>query len=117
MERELINHEYLRELLSVAQDQDENDLVSHLFDNLLQNRNHFLDQSSQLLADEPKLQFELHKLKNQFANLGCEAASQLLEQMYQLARHHDTAKVRQMLEEFHTLSDTTLKQLQSELSH
>lgn len=117
MEQVLINQEYLRELRHVADDQDESDLVMQLFRNLLKHRNEFLHQTQQLLSDEAKLQFELHKLKNQFANLGCEAASKMLEEMYQLAKQHETEKVRERIGEFHQLSDETLEKLQIELNH
>lgn len=117
MEQDLINQEYLQELRHVAQDQDEHDLVSQLFERLLQNSELFLSQAAELLNDEKKLQFELHKLKNQFANLGCVAASHLLEEMYQLARQQQIQEVKAKLQEFRQLSENTFKQLQSELSH
>ncbi len=117
MENELINHEYLKELLDVAEDQKENDLVTQLFNSLLKKRDEFLQQAAKLLANENEMQFELHKLKNQFANLGCVAVSSLLEKMYQLAKSHDMSQVQRLLSEFQNLSERSLNQLRTELSH
>lgn len=118
MEKELVNQEYLKELLGVARDQDEDDLVGQMYGRLVQSRDQFLDDSTGMIdSDHKKLQFELHKLKNQFANLGCEAVSQLLERMYQLARKEETSEVQKLMIDFQQLSDVTLKQLQNEISH
>lgn len=118
MERELINQKYIQELLDVARDQDQDDLVSHLFGRLAQSRKDFLHQSTEMLdASQEKLGPELHKLKNQFANLGCEAVSQLLEEMYQFAKKNETHQVRSRLPEFEKLSEESLQQLQDQISH
>ena len=117
MEKSLVNSQYIRELLEVTEDQQETGLVSQLFQRLIDSRNAFLKSSESLLGDQEQLAFQLHKLKNQFANLGCEAASQLLEDMYQKARHHQSKAVEDLLPSFQTLSDETFQKLRSELSH
>lgn len=118
MEKELINQEYLRELLTITEDQAEDDLLDQMYGRLVASRNDFLDHSLEMIElDHKKLQFELHKLKNQFANLGCVAVSQLLESMYQLARQEEAPRVKSLMTEFQQLSDITLKQLQNEIKH
>lgn len=118
MERELINQKYLRELIGVARDQDEDDLVSHLFGRLIESRKRFLHHSTELLdSPQEKLGPELHKLKNQFANLGCEAVSYLLEEMYQFAKNNDARQVESRIREFEQLSEQSLQQLQIEIQH
>jgi len=118
MEKVLINQEYLQELLMITEDQEEDDLLNQMYGRLVQSRNDFLDHSSEMLdSDHKKLQFELHKLKNQFANLGCVAVSQLLENMYQLARQENTDQIQNLMSEFLQLSEITLKQLQTEIRH
>ena len=118
MEQELINQEYLQELLMITEDQAEDDLLNQMYGRLVQSRNDFIDHSGEMIdSDNKKLQFELHKLKNQFANLGCVAVSKLLENMYQLAKQERTEQVQNMMSEFLRLSDITLKQLQTEIRH
>ena len=118
MERELINHQYIQELIGVARDQEQDDLITHLFSRLIESRKNFLHHSTELLeASQDKLGPELHKLKNQFANLGCEAVSQLLEEMYQFAKQRETQQVRSRLPEFEELSEKSLQQLQNEIKH
>jgi hypothetical protein len=67
--------------------------------------------------DREQISFQLHKLKNQFANLGCEAASQELEEMYQLARAKDFDEVQKRLSKFEELSSQTFQKLQLQLNH
>ena len=122
MEPQLINHDYIQELLSVAQDQKEDSLVMHLYGRLLEARETFLKDpffaSIDWKTDRKQLRFELHKLKNQFANLGCVAASQLLEQMYQIAENAETdLEFKTLFERFQEVSAMTLTQLRSELRH
>ncbi len=121
MEQELINHNYLQELLLVAQDQKEDDLVNGLFRRLQEAREVFLLHCLQWTGpsfDRKQLRFDLHKLKNQFANLGCIAASQLLENMYQIADQPEKdEEFASFLKQFQFVSELTLNQLRSELRH
>jgi len=118
MERELINSNYIRELLEVTEDQQEPDLVFQLFERLVASRDEFLNSSSELVeSNQSQVSFQLHKLKNQFANLGCEAVSKLLEDMYQNAKNHRLDEVRSFLPEFQELSEQTFLQLRSKLKH
>ena len=131
MEPQLINHEYIQELLSVAQDQNEDNLVMHLFGRLMEAREAFLQGlfakssleteasvSGEMKLDRKQLRFDLHKLKNQFANLGCVAASQLLEQMYQIAEVPEKdPEFKTLFELFQKVSDSTLVELKIELHH
>ncbi len=118
MERELINQKYLHELLDVAQDQEEGDLISQMYGRLVESRDSFFAQVAGLLqTDLPQLQFDLHKLKNQFGNLGCEAVSNLLEEMYQLAKGQKTNELQALLPNLRQLSDETLEKLQRVLIH
>lgn len=117
MEKELVNSKYIRELLEVTEDQKEFDLVSQLFQRLIVSRDEFLNSTALQNRQEEQIAFQLHRLKNQFANLGCEAVSQLLEDMYQLARSHHLSEVENLLPQFKSLSDETFQKLRSELSH
>jgi HPt (histidine-containing phosphotransfer) domain-containing protein len=118
MEQELINSKYIRELLEVTEDQQEPDLVFQLFQRLIASRDEFLNSSQEINeANQSEVSFKLHKLKNQFANLGCEAVSHLLEEMYQSARNHNLQEVRNSLPELRSLSDQTFQQLSSKLKH
>jgi hypothetical protein len=121
METDLINHDYIQELLLVAQDQKEDDLVTHLFSRLQEARENFLLHSvdwREPTFDRKQLKFDLHKLKNQFANLGGVAASQLLEEMYQIADNpQKDEEFSSLLKRFQFISELTLSQLRSELRH
>jgi len=118
MEKELVNSKYIRELLDVTEDQKEFDLVSQLFQRLIASRDGFLKSfEGNIAADQADIAFQLHKLKNQFANLGCEAVSQVLENMYQLARNHQLNQVQDLMPKLRALSDETFQKLRSELNH
>jgi hypothetical protein len=118
MERELVNTAYLQELIDVTADQKEFDLISQLFDRLVISRDEFVNAfEGRMKNDREQISFQLHKLKNQFANLGCEAASQKLEEMYQLARSNKFDEVQQRLGEFEELSSQTFQKLQARLNH
>lgn len=118
MQKQLVNSQYVRELLEVTEDQNEFDLVTQLFQRLMLSRDEFLKASLDWIEkDNSQLSFQLHKLKNQFANLGCEAVSQMLEDMYQQSRQHHPEKVREMLPALRDLSDQTFDELRLELKH
>jgi hypothetical protein len=114
MQSELINASYIQELIELSQDQNEPGLVSQLFSRLEQSRNEFFLSVGD---DSAQLAFRLHKLKNQFANLGCLAASLLLEEMYQIAKNQNVEGVRNLLPHFKQLSEETFQKLRLELKY
>jgi hypothetical protein len=118
MEYDLVNLAYLQELLEVTKDQQEFDLLSQLFRRLIASRDEFISSFQSFLIEDPnQISFQLHKLKNQFANLGCVAVSHYLEEMYQMARQQKLNEVEEMLAELKFLSERTFQTLSSELSH
>ncbi len=118
MERELVNTTYLQELLDVTADQKEFDLISQLYQRLVTSRDEFLSAFEERMKnDREQISFQLHKLKNQFANLGCVAVSQLLEDMYQQSRKQNFAGVQGRLGELKDLSDRTFQELQAHVNH
>jgi hypothetical protein len=114
MQSELINTSYIHELIELSQDQNQPALVLQLFDRLQQSRDDFFIS---IADDSSQLAFQLHKLKNQFANLGCLAASLLLEDMYQIAKNQNIEGVRNLLPQFKQLSEETFQKLRLELKH
>lgn len=117
MSIELVNKGYLRELIEIAGGQDEGELIGKMLERLVESKDHFLTNSESLLSNEEQLKFESHKLKNQFANLGCTAVSQLLENIYQKAKQHELSEIPFLLHELGTLSENTFQELRQELKH
>jgi hypothetical protein len=113
---ELLNKKHLKELIEIADDQDESELIGKMFAQLANSKDQFLMNCKDLLSDDEKLKFESHKLKNLFANFGCTAVSQLLENIYQKARRHELKEIPFLLNEFKILSEITFFELRQELA-
>ena len=121
MEHELINQEYLLSLIDLSREQKDDNLVSHLFQSLQREYDLFLNDCKALI-DLPlsRLEFQtrIHKLKNNFFNLGCEEAGADLEEMYQLLKEEkpDRSKLQTAWRRFEKSAEMTFSSLRESLS-
>jgi len=95
MERALINSGHLRELQEIAQEQGLDHFVENMRKSLERAWEQFLARKieASMIAEKcDGLMTDLHQLKNQFSNLGCEEVSDLIEDLHQCLRIQDFEK-------------------------
>ena len=86
MQEQLVNEDYLNNLIQLSKSYQEEGLITQLFQKLQNEYHLFLNDCRSYLTDlSQKKEFlhRIHRLKNNFVNLGCEEAGGVLEKMYQ----------------------------------
>lgn len=120
MESSRINHEYLSQLFSISQEQQESDLVPQLYRSLLTEHERFLQDPVTLSVSDDRrkeLQMRVHRLKNNYFNLGCEGVGSVLEEMYQALKTEEAARrLPQIWEKFREEAQVTLDHLRREIN-
>ena len=122
MEHELINQEYLTNLIALSREQKDDDLVAHLFQSLQREYDLFLTDCEPLIEkpdSRKEFQTRIHKLKNNFYNLGCEEAGADLEDMYQMLKADapDQAGLHQAWDRFEKSAQLTFSFLKKSLTN
>lgn len=116
MQNQTVNETYLSHLILLSKEQDDEDLVTQLFQNLQSEYLLFMKDCAPLIgesAQRKEFQNRIHKLKNNFYNLGCEEAGSILEEMYQLLKSEspETEQIRTKWADFEQNAQKTFSHL------
>lgn len=120
MRLHLVNEDYLSNLIVLSKEQNDETFIAQLLQNLRHEFQLFSKDTRPWITDfsqKKEFQQRIHRLKNNFYNLGCEEAGAVLEEMYQALKvdQPDSSALQSMWTRFEHASELTFVELESTL--